>query len=230
LAYCDLGLVLQRKGQFADALTPLRRGHELVSNGPQWDLPSARWVDDAQRLVAMEPRLPALLRGEAAPADALETATLARLCSLRERTVQAARLYRQAFAAAPQLSDDANAGYRYDAARAAARAGCGRGDDAVQLNDSERAVWRRQALEWLRAEPALWAKQVADDPPQFRRAAMLTRWQKSPDLAGLRDGAPLARLPETEQAEWRQFWADVRAAVAKARAGGGPAGKADQKP
>ena len=41
-------------------------------------------------------------------------------------------------------------------------AGCGQGKDADQLHDEERAVLRRQALDWLRQD-LTWCGQRLDD-------------------------------------------------------------------
>ncbi len=41
----------------------------------------------------------------------------------------------------------------------------------------------------------------------------LTRWKADPNLAGVRDADPLAKLPESEQAEWRALWADVESVL-----------------
>jgi serine/threonine protein kinase/Flp pilus assembly protein TadD len=43
-AHCNLGHILRDRGQFAEALTSLRRGHELGSKDPRWSYPSAQWV------------------------------------------------------------------------------------------------------------------------------------------------------------------------------------------
>jgi hypothetical protein len=61
-----------------------------------------------------------------------------------------ARLYAEAFAAAPSLADDLGAGHRYNAARAAARAGCGHGADTTGLGEEERhdcEIWRGSGCE-----------------------------------------------------------------------------------
>jgi hypothetical protein len=42
----------------------------------------------------------------------------------------------------------------YRAARCAALAGCGRGADGANLSEAERAPWRKQARDWLRADLA----------------------------------------------------------------------------
>jgi hypothetical protein len=44
----------------------------------------------------------------------------------------------------------------------------------------------------------------------------LQHWQKDTDLAGLRDKAALAKLPEAEQKAWRKLWAEVDALLRRA--------------
>jgi hypothetical protein len=46
----------------------------------------------------------------------------------------------------------------------------------------------------------------------------MRRWQRLPDLAGVRDTAALARLPADERGAWQQFWADVADLRKKAEA------------
>jgi hypothetical protein len=45
--------------------------------------------------------------------------------------------------------------------------------------------------------------------PGIRRA--LAAWPTDPNLAGVRDPAELARLPEAERAAWQRLWDDVAA-------------------
>src|SRR5260370_40498862 len=61
-------------------------------------------------------------------------------------------LLRRGVAEKPQLADDLRLQYRYNAARAAALAGCGQGEDADKLNTKERAGLRKQVLDWLQAD------------------------------------------------------------------------------
>jgi hypothetical protein len=44
----------------------------------------------------------------------------------------------------------------------------------------------------------------------------LRHWQKNTALAGIRDEAVLAKLPEDERTAFTQLWADVAALLAKA--------------
>ena len=50
-----------------------------------------------------------------------------------------------------------------------------------------------------------------DTPPAVRYAERrrLRGWQIYLDLGSVRDPADLAKLPESEQKAWQQFWANV---------------------
>src|SRR5262249_9774290 len=122
-------------------------------------------------------------------------------------------------AAEPKLADDLKVGHRYAAARAAALAGVGQGKDGEKLDDGERARWRKQAVDWLKADLALWAKQ-ADDTPEGRALVDKPRWQwrRDPDLAGIRDDGALDGLPGDERAACERLWADVDVLLKKVRA------------
>jgi serine/threonine protein kinase/Flp pilus assembly protein TadD len=211
-AHNNLGFVLQQQGRFADALTALKRGHELSSQEPGWPYPSAQWVRTAEQLVVMQNKLPQLLKGEAQPADTAERLVLAHLCQEQKRVAAATRLYADTFAAQPKLADDLKAQHRYEAAGAAALAGCGQGQDATQLDDQERARLRRLALDWLRADLAQYASMVEKGPAQARAAVpkQLARWQREREFAGVR-GAALGKLPEAERPPWQKLWAEIGA-------------------
>ena len=108
----------------------------------------------------------------------------------------AARLYAEALAATPQLTEDLRAGHRFNAARAAALAGGGHGDDAAGLGEPERAGLRKQARDWLRLDLAAWAKKVDTGTAADRIQAQktLAPWRDDPDLAGLRDADTLREI------------------------------------
>jgi serine/threonine-protein kinase len=217
-AHCNLGHALRRQGHFAKALKALKRGHELGSQRPGWRFPSARWVEECQRLLDLDARLPAILKGEDQPKDAAEQLTLADLCGqYKQRYVEAFRFYAAAFVAQPKLAENVHDGARYNAARAATLAGCGKGKDADQLEAKERARLRRQALDWLRADLVVWSKQLEGADAKTHQALQKTlqHWQKDPDLASVRDADALTKLPETERAAWQQLWAEVAAMLKK---------------
>ena len=89
-------------------------------------------------------------------------------------------------------------------------------------DDKERAHLRGQALDWLRADLALWGKELERNTPQARADGRraLWHWRQGADLAGVRDPAALARLPEAGRAGRQRLWADVAALVRQAGDGG----------
>jgi hypothetical protein len=122
----------------------------------------------------------------------------------------AVRLYSGAFTADPQLAEDLPSANRYNAACAAALAGCSQGSDAGDLNGKERTHLREQALGWLRADLIQWGKLLESAPKQARaRVRQLERWQKDADLASVRDAEALAKLPEAERHALQQLWSEV---------------------
>jgi serine/threonine-protein kinase len=165
------------------------------------------------------PNLPGFVAGTYAPADNDERFGLLGACQFENRTRAIARLYADAFVAAPSLADDLDAGHRYNAARAAALAGCGRGQDAADLDESERRRWRGQALRWLRADLAARTTALTVDPTEAREAVekALARWTEDSDLACVREPAELGKLSAGEHREYRAFWDEVSAVLARTK-------------
>jgi tetratricopeptide (TPR) repeat protein len=213
MAHCNLGQALREQGQFAAALEALRRGHELGTQQPGWRYPSAQWVHDAERLVALEARLPDVLAGKARPADAAEGLACARVCRSRQQHAAAAHFYAEAFAADLKLADNLDTGDRSHAACCAARAAA-----AKILPDKTVLGLRRQALAWLRADLARYAKLAESDDPAARQAVQRTMrlWQQEADLAPVRTREALDQLPDTERMDWRQLWEDVEQLLRRA--------------
>ena len=89
--------MLLQQGHFREALDEFRRGHELASERPDWRYPSTEWVRQAERLVALEARLPAVIRGEDRPGDGAEATALADTAYKAGRHRALARLYAAAF-------------------------------------------------------------------------------------------------------------------------------------
>jgi eukaryotic-like serine/threonine-protein kinase len=219
-AHCNLGVVLWRQGQFRQALEALRRGDELGrARGPRWRYPSDRWVRHCERLVELDGQLPGFLAGTATPAGPAEQIELAGLCTLKKWYGAAARFYADAFAAEPKLANDLGAAHRYNAACAAALAGCSQGKDADKLDDKERAHLRRQALDWLRADLEAWRRLLDRGPDKARAiiAEKMRHWLAATDFTGVRGAAALARLPEAERPAWQQLWDDAAETLGRAR-------------
>jgi serine/threonine-protein kinase len=220
-AHCNLSFVLQVHGQFREALCELRRGHELGSKRPGWPYPSAEWVRRAERSVALGAHLPAVIRGDEKPKDAADGIVFADLAYQTKQLGPSVRLYAESFRADPKLAEDTKSENRYSAARAAALAGAGQGEDDLKPDDAARAKLRGQALDWLKAELAARAKVLDSGDAQARRVAAgaLEQWRTEFDLAGVRDEGTLATLPGAEQAAWQSLWAEVDALLIRARGG-----------
>ena len=218
-AHCNLGDILKNQGDYAGALAMFRSGHELGSRRPDWRYPSAQWVADAERALGLKNRLPAVLRGEQKPKDNAERLSFAQIAYASGSFAAAARLWAEAMASDPNLCDDRQAQYRYNAACAAALAAAGQGQIDPPHDDAARARLRHEALDWLKAEVATWNKLLGSGPPQARPfiAQTLSHWKQDSDLAGIRDAEALPKLPETERKEWQGLWEEVEALLKRAQ-------------
>jgi tetratricopeptide (TPR) repeat protein/tRNA A-37 threonylcarbamoyl transferase component Bud32 len=247
-AHMALGVVLFQQGDFTKAQVAIQRALQLLRTVDPLRVLVQKLLQDCQQNLQREHRARELAQGQAPPHDAAELWHLAQFCRRYQRPYTAARLYTAAFAAQPTLAEDLAKGQRYQAACAAALAVLGQAtfdQDAHQLTAADKAKLRRQALDWLRADVKLLTKTLAafkaatkegTQPPasppekladQSQRPApadlllvcdRLQRWQTDPDLASLREDKELAKLPETEQKDWRRLWDEVRALDKQARA------------
>ena len=136
-----------------------------------------------------------------------------------------ARLFAEALANNPKLADDRQDQHRYNAACAAALAGCGQGKDEPAPSDDAKTKLRRQAREWLQAELAAWTRILDSGTPDMKAkiAPTLKHWQSDADLAGIRDEKALAKLPETERNDNRALWSAVDDLLRKATGSSTPA-------
>jgi serine/threonine-protein kinase len=217
--YLNLGVALLKKGDYAEARAALGLARDKApdqADGPRLVERVERQLAEAEHRERLAPGLDAALRGEALPAHAEDGRCLARIASDRGWHAGAARLWSAAFDSDPAGADDLAAAHRYNAACSAALAGAGRSLDEPSPDEAARARLRAQALDWLRADLALRAKQVDSDAEARQK---LRYWLADPDLAGVRDAEPLARLPEEERAAWQGLWSEVKALVAESHTG-----------
>jgi serine/threonine-protein kinase len=219
MAHGTLGQVLLARREFAEAEAETRRCLDLLPEGEKdvrVNLEGQLLRCQYQR--ALEGRLPAVVRGTDEPAtgDCLD---LAELCLVKKHFATAAGLYARGLAGTPHLAEELRAGRRFNAARAAALAGGGHGDDAAGLSGPEREVLRGQARDWLRLDLAAWARKVDAGTAADRILAQktLAPWRDDPDLAGLRDEGALGRLPPAERQECRALWQEVAALLRRAQ-------------
>ena len=207
-------------GRYAEALEELRRGHELGSRRPGWRYPSERWVRDTERMAALDARLPAVLKGDDHPADAAEALALPRSARSASSTPAPPGSTPKHSRQTPSWPTTAGPGTPTTPPAPPRMAGCGQGQDDPPPDAAARARLRGQALAWLQGELAAWSRTLGDGKPASRTAALrvLTHWKTDPDLAGVRDEAGLARLPEDERQPWRALWADVDTLLKKVQA------------
>ncbi len=213
-----LAMALYRSGRTEEARASLNTAIQSYD----WDDAKAdnqdRWIAQVLRREAEElivPNLAAFLKGEYQPKDNADRLALVEHCLFRKRYLLASRLYADAFTSDAKLTDA-----RYNAACCAALAGRAQGADAEKLDDKAYSRLRKQAVEWLRAELANWAKLGENDQQTDRERIRQTlkRWQVDSDLSGLRTPTELAKLPTEEQEACKKLWADVQTLLDKAGA------------
>jgi serine/threonine protein kinase/Flp pilus assembly protein TadD len=215
--YKNCGGTLIRTGHFQQAVEIFRRGQAIAAINRRSAAPFAQWIRHAEHLAKLEQRLPRLLNREEQPADAEERLAVAYLCQYHKQFyTAAARWYAEAFVAEPKLLAQGPSNKRYDAACAAALAGCGQGKDAAGIGDKERARLREQALDWLRADLEAWRRQLEKGPDKAPVAGSMKHWLQDTDFAGVR-GSRLAQLPEAERQPWHELWTQVANTLAGAQ-------------
>jgi tetratricopeptide (TPR) repeat protein len=215
-AHAGLGQALLGKGRYAEARDATVQARTLLPTNHPLRARVSRQLQECQRLLKLEARLPGLLRGEDKAASAQESLAIATMCQHKRMHVTATRFFAEAFAADPKLATDLQAGHRYNAACHAARSAAGQREDG-KLDDQQRLALRRRALTCLRADLTLWTCLVASGQVgRSRMAQVLSHWQKDSDLVGLRDKAALDRLSPEECAACLNLWADVAALLKNA--------------
>jgi serine/threonine-protein kinase len=216
-AYVGLGRALLAQGDFREALEVIGRSDPgMHPSDPSLD--PAALASKAERMIALDARLPAFLRGEGRPIDANESAEFAQLCFSKKLYADSARLWSEAFAARPALGGEPGSANYYQAARAAAMASCGNGRDANEPA-SPRNRWRAQSLVWMKEELAAVARRLDRATGRERSdiPKRLGRWQIDPALSVLRGEPAPKDLNEPERQSLREFWSAVESLMQKAR-------------
>jgi tetratricopeptide (TPR) repeat protein len=213
-AYLQAGRFDQADATVKKCLKLLPKDHSMRPDVERLAQQSRAWGKIAEQL-------PAYLKGDAKPRNAAESLQLAWLCQTpqQQRYAAAARFYADAFASQPKLANDLGKQHRYLAACAAVRAASGQGKDAPGPDDKERPRLRQQALDWLKADLAEWARLVESGVADIRPVVQkgLKDWRDGPHLSSVRGVEATAKLPEAERAAWRQLWADVEARLPRAK-------------
>jgi tetratricopeptide (TPR) repeat protein len=209
-----LAHALMRQARFDEAAAVMKQVADALPAQDARRVQALQLQQVCRRWLMLDTRLPAILRGKDQPANASERLDFAHLCFWKKHYVAAACFYRDVFAAEPKLAENAPSDIRYLAACAAARAGCGQGKDADELDDEGRARWRGQALQWLRQDLAWWGKR----PTHAQLHQRLRQWQADASLGGVRGQDALARLPVEERKRWERLWSDVDALLRRVSA------------
>ena len=214
-AHMNLGIALRLQGKFNEALDSMKKARESARANPGLLRRIQQVIAPTERFASLAARLPAVIQGKERPKDAAEAIEFASMCIQKKYYVFAAKLYEQAFRDDPKLAENLQAGHRYNAACAAALAGCGQGKDDPQPNDAEKTRLRKQALDWLKADLAVWTKQIDNEAQRKDVERTLRHWKVDADLAGIRDEPALASTPESERGEWKELWKKVNALIKK---------------
>jgi serine/threonine protein kinase/tetratricopeptide (TPR) repeat protein len=226
-AHRGLANALRRKGRVDEAIA---EGSEAIRLKP--DLPKAHGalaaaLSDKGRFEEAVAEYREALRLKPAYAWARSGLAIALnnwgwFCQQPHRQLYAAsaRHYADAFAADPKVGDYPNTARCYNAACAAALAGCGKGKDAAALDDRERARLRRRALAWLQADLAACRVLLEKEPDKARPHVRqhMQHCQQDGDFAGVRGREALARLPEAERPDWDKLWQSVQELASRAAA------------
>ena len=191
----ELPAAYGRSAQQSHQSSPRAERRQSAAEAEQ-ELAKFRASDPA--MVAMDARLAGILKGDQTPRNNSERLQLAQRAYDMALHSSATQLWIEALTADPSLIDNRQAQHRYNAACAAALAGCGQGKDDPRPDDAAKAKLRRQAHDWLRAQLAAWAKILYSCAADMKAkvAPTLQHWKEDTDLAGIRDEKELAKLPE----------------------------------
>ncbi len=217
VAYLSLTQALVEQAKFDEALTFIKQGHDILpAQAPLYEQ-TRPLMERCQRYVTLDARLPRILEGAEKPVNAAEQIEFAQLCLLKKLYAAAARFYGGALNEDPKLAENVPAATRYNAACAAAQAGCACGRDTDALEDKERARWRRQAREWLRQDLTWWGKALDKGNAQTKADVRwhMRFWQSDSDLAGLREPGALEALSPDERKECLALWQEVAALLGR---------------
>ncbi|WP_020473558.1 protein kinase domain-containing protein [Zavarzinella formosa] len=181
------------------------------------------WICHSLRREAEEliiPEWPALVAGTRPPKDNDERLALLGVRQFANRFRDCARLYADVFAADPNILRDLGAGQLQNAARFAALAGGGHGENGAEIGAKKREQLRSAARQWLRAY--LDISRAFLDQDQARNSEWvrwhLNRCRETPDLAGLRDPAELEKLSPEERKDCLALWEETAALFNRANA------------
>lgn len=170
-----LGDALQNAGQYSPAVFVFQRALLNSTVDPDAIAKFQKRITDCELLYRKDAQLAALQRGVLKITDLPHALIMARFCQGKNLPLQAARFYEEAFEGDPKLANTVTGQNRLSAAKAALAAALGK-NDAKKINDDDRSVWHRKAVDWMRAELAVRDEILKmDDAPRTRSR---TAWRR----------------------------------------------------
>ena len=201
-AHCNLGDVLLQQGR-------LRRGTRRIQTGSRAGLEEPELASSLRGVGAARPSgwsssIASCRRSSAVsakPADAAESLGFAQICYDKKLHGASARSGPRRSRLNRSWPRTCSVQNRYNAACAAALAGSGQGKDDPPLDDDNKGPLAQAGHRLAQGRPGGVVEDPGSGPPQARQviSQTLQHWKADTDLAGLRDAAALAKLPEDEQ-------------------------------
>jgi serine/threonine-protein kinase len=206
-AHANLGWLLARKGDYVSALESYRVADELDPSEGEWKERLRNFVQQAERLKAVEDRAKATLDGIREPASTAEWRELLTHARNARRDATEARLWAKALDACPEIVAGPAGEARTKAAEAAARA-------AVSTTGDLAEAWRRRGISWLTEELDSLSEARRDGRlSQTLLRRILTGWEASTDLQPLRPAPPLEAESHAVEDPRSSFWQRVEEAL-----------------
>jgi eukaryotic-like serine/threonine-protein kinase len=210
-AFCNLALMIARRGRALEALPLIRKGHELGSARANWKYHSQQWVNRIEASATAEKRVLRYLDGDAIVGTFEQGLALLRLAQARHRYLDGRRALEKCFAEHPELQDAYGGTPRYWVIQLAARAGLGDGAKSAALTDAERSTLLRAARNGLQSELQI-ARHSATREERSTARRRIEWWIQDVELKGVRDTDAVDALPAPARSEFRKLWNDVRKA------------------
>jgi WD40 repeat protein/Flp pilus assembly protein TadD/tRNA A-37 threonylcarbamoyl transferase component Bud32 len=215
-AAANLATVLQRQDKWDEAVALYRKLLDVKTKS-EW---ARSRLPHAERMADLLAKLPAYVKGDFRPGNSADQRALAEMSERKRFFRAAARGYAALLAEDAKRAGNQKPDYREAAARCAAFVAAGQGEDAIRLDDEEKARWRKQACDWLRADLETWRGMLGKGSRNGAAAVAdkLELWLKDDDFRTVRGAKALATLPEAERRGWEKLWADVADMVEQAQA------------
>jgi tetratricopeptide (TPR) repeat protein len=211
-AHAQLCAIHFERGQLERALAAVQRARKLMAWSDPYLANVIAMERACTRFLSLERKWAAVRAGKVKPSTARELLDLADFCGrLKKGPLEALHFYEAGFEKDARLLGDRPSLPRQEAAYCAAEVATGSERGAARPDEKERSRLRKLARTWLTAEWQAGRTIVEKGPNLARRTVrgMLQAWQQDERLAGVRQRAALANLPDAERDAWERFWSDV---------------------